>query len=954
MKIDFKALKDQIDLVELLGRYTTLKACGTEFHGPCPFCHGDDRFVVIPAEKRWFCRKGDGHCGRHGDCFDFISEIENMDALQAAEYLSNGYLAHSDPVKPMKSAQDAAPTYAYDWGKQTQRLLASHEALLANKLEITDRCRDYLAGRGITEATIKAFRLGFEDKRLANSKRTALAISLPWFDEHDNLTAIKFRYLEPQTYVDDLEAAKPKPKERTETKTSRGSLKGKVFGWQAWRPDADTLIIVEGEFNALSIWQATPHAVLSLGSKSAFANLPAIVKDVSIEFDKVIVWTDELADSVAGAAQIPGALILVSQTIDGVKMDANACLQAGVLAQVLITAQPPPPAEETQEEPKRHSTYPYEVNRLGQMCYVNIRTDEETGEEKKTLTPLADFAAVITQEVTGEYGERYFKVEGKGLRGKTFVLDIPGEDFGDTSTLCKRLESVVGAKDTIYKDQRAHIGPAIKKLTPDDVKQTYVYNRTGWTTINEAPYFLIPGREPPDTEIKVAERLPYAFDKSADLALGIQGLELAMQFMQEHATIVLASYLLPPLAYHAKFRDKRYGLFLRGQTGSQKTSLAMLMMCLYGSAWNSENYLIKLGQGTTANAVMHMATQASDVPLMIDNYKSNTGGGSKELINLIHAMLEGGEKDRLTRLSELRLHRPIWAWPVFTGEDVPHEDAASLARMLVLHLRSNDPNNAADMRRLRLLRQAQEQYAMHFPAVGAAWVDWLVTPEAQEVIKSCNFMDERDNFATLITKNQPDAVNPYRIATNLALNHLTWTVLACHPTLGALAQKYEDQHEQALTDLAQTTVKQTAKSLDGQRFVSYLRSLIGSGRLHLSSKGGSLAVKTWKEPKRNPHTNEQDYILHEAQRTQQEVDHTIGWRDEEGGALILPVETLKLVKEYTGDDLSGISKNTLYEQLERMGYLGEKGKDSTTRTIRVLGENYRILHLNAKAMTEEE
>lgn len=926
-KIDFAGLKDRVDLVALLSRYTTLKRVGTEHHGPCPFCHGDDRFIVIPQEQRWFCRQGGDHCGRSGDAIDFIKEAEGLDTVKAVEYLSNGYLTHGDPVKPIKSSKDRTPTYVYDWTEQKRKLLDSHKELLANKLAITDAVSAYLTGRGITEDTIKAFSIGWEDKRLADSKQTALAVALPWFDQDGNLFAIKFRYLEPQTYIDDTEAAKPNPKPRTETKTSRGSTKGQVFGWQVFRPSAETLVIVEGEFNALSLWQATPHAVLSLGSRSAFGSLPDTVKTLASQFKQVIVWADEQEDSAKAAIQLPGALILVSQTVAERKMDANACLVAGTLLDVLTTAEAPKPE---QAEP-RYTSYPYTVNVIGQMCYVQTRTNEETGEEKDTVTPLANFAARITKELTGEFGEKFFTIEGKGVRGKAFTLEIAGEDFGDTGKLCAKLEAAAGRHDGILPNQRAHIGPAIKALTDETSIEKRVYHRTGWTTLDGKPCFLIPGREPEGVEIKLAERLPYAFDPKADLAKGLQCLDHALKFTEDKGTIILAAALLPPLAYHADLRSYRYTLYLRGRTGAYKTATMKLFMCLYGAKFASDDFLIRLGGATTPNALMSMATQVSDLPLLIDNYKPNTGGGSKELINVIHTLTEGGEKDRLSRASVLNQHKSIWAYPFVTGEDIPREDAAALARTLILLFKRLEPAESKDMARLDHLTQAQA-LSRHLNAVGAAWIDWLVTPEAQEIIAGCDFEAERRNYTRLIAAEHPGAVNPSRIATSLALNHLVWTILTYHPTLGEFARQHEQAHDTALADLIRSTVETTTHALEADRLLDYLREYIGGGRLTLLPKGEEIVGSP------------------------QEREHTIGWHDGDGGAYVLPDLTIQMVKRYSEDSLSGLTKPALFEQLDHQGMI-YKGKDkngpTSTKVIYVGGHSKRVLHLRAAALAEE-
>ena len=89
-------------------------------------------------------------------------------------------------------------------------------------------------------------------------------------------------------------------------------------------------------------------------------------------------------------------------------------------------------------------------------------------------------------------------------------------------------------------------------------------------------------------------------------------------------------------------------------------------------------------------------------PLLIDNYNP-TPGGQRALVGLIHNTLEGSDKDRLDRNANLKESKPVYACPVITGEDIPHNDAATLARMLVVRF-DDQPENAGD-----LLAVAQEK-----------------------------------------------------------------------------------------------------------------------------------------------------------------------------------------------------------------------------------------------------
>src|ERR1041384_6228739 len=86
---DLQTIKEEVrarsDIVELIGQYTRLKQTGKTWSGLCPF-HNEKRpsFRVTPSTQTYRCWS----CGEHGDIFDFVEKKENLDFLDALEYLA--------------------------------------------------------------------------------------------------------------------------------------------------------------------------------------------------------------------------------------------------------------------------------------------------------------------------------------------------------------------------------------------------------------------------------------------------------------------------------------------------------------------------------------------------------------------------------------------------------------------------------------------------------------------------------------------------------------------------------------------------------------------------------------------------------------------------------------------------------------------------------------------------
>ena len=100
--------------------------------------------------------------------------------------------------------------------------------------------REYLEKRGLRPETWQAFSLGAGYCDMPTSKRRGLAVVMPWLSGN-RICNVKFRFVSPAD-------------ERDRFNSKRG---GEVilFGLQNVTL-GETLILVEGEFNAMSLWQA--------------------------------------------------------------------------------------------------------------------------------------------------------------------------------------------------------------------------------------------------------------------------------------------------------------------------------------------------------------------------------------------------------------------------------------------------------------------------------------------------------------------------------------------------------------------------------------------------------------------------------------------------------------------------------------------------------------------------
>lgn len=324
--MDAQTINQNYDLLALVLSDTKLKHSGHFYIGACPFCGGRDRFNLkeTPEGWRWFCRK----CGddKYHGTIDYIMRRDNLNFKQALEFLGGN--VRLSPRTQMIARDPGFVLPDLDWQSKAWRRVDAASDRLAGQDGNAGRL--YLEERGISRATVLTYRLGFA--QATNSGRPVIVI--PWFDANgpdgELITAIKYRF------VDDL----AKQEKSRRFMMAEGS-KPIIFGLHA-AAGHDVLILVEGEFNAMSIAQVSAAEVmnvdaLSFGSQSG--SHQDVLRKISQEYRRVIVWADdpEKAKEIRSTLKRP-ADVLCSPEIDGTKYDANALLQLGWLTDFLIEA----------------------------------------------------------------------------------------------------------------------------------------------------------------------------------------------------------------------------------------------------------------------------------------------------------------------------------------------------------------------------------------------------------------------------------------------------------------------------------------------------------------------------------------------------------------------------------------------------------------------------------------
>ncbi len=152
-----ETLKQQVDIVRIVGDYVKLKKAGAQnFSGLCPFHAEKTPSFSVHASRQFFHCFG---CGQSGDVFTFVQKVENISFPEAVRLI-----AQKQGV-PMPKVTFSSPAEARD-AQVRMALLDVHVRAATFFQECLRRpeganAREYLKTRGLDAETIERFRIGY-------------------------------------------------------------------------------------------------------------------------------------------------------------------------------------------------------------------------------------------------------------------------------------------------------------------------------------------------------------------------------------------------------------------------------------------------------------------------------------------------------------------------------------------------------------------------------------------------------------------------------------------------------------------------------------------------------------------------------------------------------------------------------------------------------------------------
>jgi hypothetical protein len=252
---------------------------GGEYAGPCPWCGGNDRFLIWPEHaggSRYWCRG----CDKKGDAIQYLRDTRGFSFDEACQFLGiskDGYkIKRSKPktekpvFKPKK--YDDPPAI---WMKKAGIILKDAQEKLWSSAG--QAAREILKGKGLSEETIRRAGIGFNPVALYRDRR---GWDLPQefrYDGKQKLLWIPAGLVIPLTLSPKQDGRNENQKEVVRLRVRRHDpgdgpryviVSGSLMAPLVLKSEKNIFIIVESELDAWLAWQeaADLSGIIAMGA----------------------------------------------------------------------------------------------------------------------------------------------------------------------------------------------------------------------------------------------------------------------------------------------------------------------------------------------------------------------------------------------------------------------------------------------------------------------------------------------------------------------------------------------------------------------------------------------------------------------------------------------------------------------------------------------------------------
>jgi len=141
-------IKERLSIVDVVSSYLTVEKAGKNYKAKCPF-HNEKTpsFFISPERGSYYCFG----CSAKGDIFSFVQHFEGTDFLGSLKILAER--AGVELSQYRNKEKDKTDIY--------YEIMEEATLYFEKMFSINKEARSYLLGRGITDNSIKSFRIGY-------------------------------------------------------------------------------------------------------------------------------------------------------------------------------------------------------------------------------------------------------------------------------------------------------------------------------------------------------------------------------------------------------------------------------------------------------------------------------------------------------------------------------------------------------------------------------------------------------------------------------------------------------------------------------------------------------------------------------------------------------------------------------------------------------------------------
>ncbi|WP_353894409.1 DnaB-like helicase C-terminal domain-containing protein [Proteinivorax hydrogeniformans] len=282
------AVKEKVNIIDFIGEYTDLQRKGNLHQGKCVLHDDKDTpsLTVYEETQSFYCFG----CKAGGSVIEFVKDYYNYDFNEAMQFLSERAGIEVKSVDPAKYRKKKARV------QQNQSQVQNTKQQL---IQTENTGKSYLQGRGFSVETIEDFELGY-----SNSDNS---IVIPIHDGFGKVVGFSKRFLD--------EGVEPKYKNsRNDDVFNKAELLYNLHN--ARKNIDDSLYVVEGYFDVISLWQSGIKAVVGVMKDSMTTEQAQIISRLCKKGKTVVLVPDNDSTGLKSVEKNKKTLYQVDSKLD--------------------------------------------------------------------------------------------------------------------------------------------------------------------------------------------------------------------------------------------------------------------------------------------------------------------------------------------------------------------------------------------------------------------------------------------------------------------------------------------------------------------------------------------------------------------------------------------------------------------------------------------------------------